>query len=224
MMRHSSVVELAPLELLHLPVMGKKAMVDKSNYFNEATELETLVCSLKTPFPEENKASDKIPLKLPENKPFRKRKYAEVQLDELEIITKQVSVVTERETSGISFVTPESQQSVDSKPIGASDWSGISFVTPESQQSVDSKPIGESDWSGISFVTPESQQSVDSKPIGASDRSGFSFVTPESQQSVDSKPLRASDRKKVKNEKLMRSNCQGLESKKGSILNFFSRV
>ncbi|KAI8528636.1 hypothetical protein RHMOL_Rhmol12G0162900 [Rhododendron molle] len=138
MLRHSSVVELAPLELLHLPVMGKKATVEKSNYFNEATELEKLVCPLKTPFTEENKASsDKIPLKMPENNPFRKRKYAEVQLDELEIDAEQVSVATELERSGISFMTPESQQSVDSKPIRASDRSGISFVTPESHQSVE---------------------------------------------------------------------------------------
>ncbi|KAF7123064.1 hypothetical protein RHSIM_Rhsim12G0139800 [Rhododendron simsii] len=303
---HKTGKEKSKGKLLNFAVMGKKATVEKSNYFNEATELEKLVCPLKTAFTEETKASSgKIPLKVPGNNPFRKRKYAEVQLDELEIVAEQVSVVAELERSEISFVTPESQQSVESKPIRASDRSGISFVTPESHQSVEKSEgkllyfavmgkkamveksnyfneateleklvcplktpfteenkassdkiplkvpenntfrkrkyaevqldeleivaeqvsvVTELERSGISFVTPESQQSVDSKPIRASDRSEISFMTPESHQSVDSKPLRASDGKKVKNEKLKRSNCQDLESKKSSILNFFSRV
>lgn len=57
------------------------------------------------------------------------------------------------------------------------------------------------------------------------DNSDIMCVTLESQESVDSKPNKVADRKAIsKNEKRKRSDCKSSESKKNSILNFFSRV
>ncbi|KAJ9676858.1 hypothetical protein PVL29_022054 [Vitis rotundifolia] len=57
------------------------------------------------------------------------------------------------------------------------------------------------------------------------DNSDIMCVALESQESVDSKPNKVADRKATgKNEKRKRSDCKSSESKKNSILNFFSRV
>lgn len=57
------------------------------------------------------------------------------------------------------------------------------------------------------------------------DNSDIMCVTLESQESVDSKPNKVAGRKAIsKNEKRKRSDCKSSESKKNSILNFFSRV
>ncbi|XP_059644515.1 exonuclease 1 [Cornus florida] len=86
---------------------------------NEDVELEKLVFPSNIGATEENETvADKIPLKVPNNNPFRKRKADddEVHLDELEsVVTKQqeVSVVTDVD----NLETPKSVESVDSKPV-----------------------------------------------------------------------------------------------------------
>ncbi|GFS32354.1 5'-3' exonuclease family protein [Actinidia rufa] len=98
--------------------MGWIAMLEEGKYSNEAMKLEKLVSPLSTQSIEEStKITDEISLKAPDNNPFRKRKLAELELDQLENVTEQLSVVTEAEKMEISWVKPESQESVDSKPI-----------------------------------------------------------------------------------------------------------
>ncbi|PSR84696.1 Exonuclease [Actinidia chinensis var. chinensis] len=98
--------------------MGWIAMLEEGKYSNEAMKLEKLVSPLSTQSIEEStKITDEISLKAPDNNPFRKRKLAELELDQLENVTEQLSVVTEAEKMEISWVKTESQESVDSKPI-----------------------------------------------------------------------------------------------------------
>ncbi|XAR63945.1 Exodeoxyribonuclease I [Bertholletia excelsa] len=95
-------------------VMKQKADMEKEEpkYLQEAQALEKLLVPLKNQPSEEHQMLDKkIPLNFPDNNPFRKRNIDQVQSD---------SEVTEVENSEISCVsisvTPESQESVDSKP------------------------------------------------------------------------------------------------------------
>ena len=55
--------------------------------------------------------------KLPENNPFKKRNMEDILLKQTESTIKQVSVLTETESSEMLYPTPDSQQSVDSKPV-----------------------------------------------------------------------------------------------------------
>ncbi|GMP32969.1 hypothetical protein CsSME_00006494 [Camellia sinensis var. sinensis] len=113
-----SVVSSHKVRKERTAVMGQKIVIEESKYLHESTVLEKLVCPLNARSTEENEtAIDKIHLKVPDNNPFRKRKLVEVELDQCENVTEQVSEVTEVENSEILCVTPESQESVDSKPI-----------------------------------------------------------------------------------------------------------
>ncbi|KAL7192436.1 hypothetical protein ACSBR2_024300 [Camellia fascicularis] len=113
-----SVVSSHKVRKERTAVMGHKIVIEKSKYLHEATVLEKLVCPLNARSTDENEtAIDKIHLKVPDNNPFRKRKLVEVELDQCENVAEEVSEVTQVENSEILCVTPESQESVDSKPI-----------------------------------------------------------------------------------------------------------
>ncbi|CAI9113503.1 OLC1v1014115C1 [Oldenlandia corymbosa var. corymbosa] len=86
-------------------------------HVNGALELEKLMLPLDNEPEKEYGTIQKEDLKLPDNNPFRKRKREEIQLEETESTVEQVSVLTEVETSEVIRATPDSQQSVESKPI-----------------------------------------------------------------------------------------------------------
>lgn len=94
----------------------QKQASEAKKYFNQAIALEKLAFSFKNEALEEIKiVTDKNLLIVPDNNPFKKRKVDEIQLDQLDTATEEVSVVTEVESLEIISVTPESQVSVDSK-------------------------------------------------------------------------------------------------------------
>ena len=80
-----------------MSVMGWKTMLDEGKFLNEARELRKLVCPLSTQSTEESEKITEISLKVPDNNPFRKRKLAELESDQLENVTELLSVVTEVE-------------------------------------------------------------------------------------------------------------------------------
>ncbi|KAH7856400.1 hypothetical protein Vadar_000902 [Vaccinium darrowii] len=187
---------------------------EENNYFNEATELEKLVSPLKTPSTEENKAiSDKTQLKVPENNLFRKGKFAKVQFDELKIVGEENN--SNEATEMEKLVCPSKNPSTEeNKTISDKIPLKVHENNPFRKRKIAEVQLDELEIVGEQVST-----------VTELERSETSCVTPESQQSVDSKPKRTSDgKRKPKNEKLKRSNCQSLEGKKCSILNFFSRV
>ncbi|KAL3529202.1 hypothetical protein ACH5RR_008524 [Cinchona calisaya] len=96
--------------------------VVEKKYINGALELEKLKLPSKNEAEEECRTiiHKEVP-KLPQNNPFKKRKMEEIQLQQTESTIEQVSVLTETETSEVLCPTPDSQQSVDSKPIKANE-------------------------------------------------------------------------------------------------------
>ncbi|KAA8541322.1 hypothetical protein F0562_025285 [Nyssa sinensis] len=103
-------------------VTEQKPILEERKYLNEAVALKKLLFPLKDKTAEENKTvPDKLPPKAPDNNPFRKRKFEEVQLDQKDSVTEQVSAVTVVEDSEILCTTPESQESVNSKFIKMND-------------------------------------------------------------------------------------------------------
>ncbi|CDO98379.1 unnamed protein product [Coffea canephora] len=96
----------------HAPfVVGRK-------HIDGAVELEKLKLPLMNDCEEESIIiiQKEVP-KLPENNPFKKRNMEDILLKHTESTIKQVSVLTETESSEMLYPTPDSQQSVDSKPV-----------------------------------------------------------------------------------------------------------
>ncbi|XP_016492485.1 exonuclease 1-like isoform X1 [Nicotiana tabacum] len=94
--------------------------MDDRECIEEAVALQNLLCpsiSTRKTVGKEKKSRQKEVLKVPDNNPFRKRKVEEIEPDELESVTEQISEVTEVESLEVVCTTPESQRSVESKPI-----------------------------------------------------------------------------------------------------------
>ncbi|XP_070027514.1 exonuclease 1 isoform X2 [Nicotiana sylvestris] len=94
--------------------------MDDRECIEEAVALQNLLCpsiSTRKTVGKEKKSQQKEVLKVPDNNPFRKRKVEEIEPDELESVTEQISEVTEVESLEVVCTTPESQRSVESKPI-----------------------------------------------------------------------------------------------------------
>ncbi|KAG6672967.1 hypothetical protein I3843_16G087300 [Carya illinoinensis] len=170
---------------------------NSSKYLKEAAALEKLI------MPSEIHGTVEIPtvqnrnsLKVPDNNPFKKRKWDEIQLDPIESIT--VSFATD-ESLGILCVSP------DNTPLKVLDKS------PRKRRLSD---IQSDQTAGhVSGITD----------LGYSDTMCINL---ESQESVNSKPKRVTDGKRGgKTEKSKRGSSKSSENKKSnSILNFFSRV
>lgn len=94
--------------------------MDDRECIEEAVALQNLLCpsiSTRKTVGKEKKSRQKEVLKVPDNNPFRKRKVEEIEPDELESVTEQISEVTEVESLEVVCTTPESQKSVESKPV-----------------------------------------------------------------------------------------------------------
>ncbi|XP_055827124.1 exonuclease 1 isoform X1 [Solanum dulcamara] len=94
--------------------------MDESECLEEAVALQNMICpsiSTRKMVGEEKKSHQKEVLKVPDNNPFRKRKVEEIQPDEMDSVTELVSEVTEVESLEVICTIPESQKSVESKPV-----------------------------------------------------------------------------------------------------------
>lgn len=87
----------------------KPKVMEIQKYSKEAMSLEKLFVQSEVLATIRKKDSDKKPVMLPNNNPFRKRK-----LDE--IIREQESVITDVKKGGLVCNISESQENVDSKP------------------------------------------------------------------------------------------------------------
>ncbi|KAI5660255.1 hypothetical protein M9H77_29048 [Catharanthus roseus] len=110
----------------HKSRKGSKAVEDKQTpssverkLINKDLELEKLRPLINNATGEDTIIIPKEAPKVPDNNPFKKRKIEEMQLDwnVSNNTTEQMSVVTEVESSEIMGFTPDSQKSVDSKPV-----------------------------------------------------------------------------------------------------------
>ncbi|KAM3380407.1 exonuclease 1 isoform X1 [Capsicum galapagoense] len=94
--------------------------MDESECLEEAVSLQNMLrpsISTGKMVGEEKNRQQKEVLKVPDNNPFRKRKVEEIEPDEMDSVTKVVSEVTEVESLEVICTIPESQKSVESKPV-----------------------------------------------------------------------------------------------------------
>ncbi|XP_057951801.1 exonuclease 1 isoform X2 [Malania oleifera] len=98
-------------------VKEPKPAAGERKYLSEAVALAQMVLPLEgygqvgT-----TRVTNGTPLKVPDNNPFRKRKLVEVQVDQTQSITEQVSGVTKVESLHNSCMSLNSQETVDSTP------------------------------------------------------------------------------------------------------------
>lgn len=162
----------------------------------EAEALEKLIQPSKTV--ENTTVQSSNLVKVPDNNPFKKRKWEETHLDQIESITEQVSFATDG-TLDILCLTPEN---TPFEVLGESS-------RKRRLSDIHSDQIAEQ-VSGVTDV----------------ENSNILGIKSESQESVNSKPKKVTDReRRGKTEKSNRSSSKSTEDKKSrSILNFFSRL
>ncbi|CAN4086649.1 unnamed protein product [Withania somnifera] len=105
--------------------------MDESTCLEESVALQNMLrpsISTRKMVGEEKKSQQKDVLKVPNNNPFRKRKVEELEPDEMDSGTELVSEVTEVESLEVICTIPESQKSVESKPVK---WIELKRVTKE---------------------------------------------------------------------------------------------
>lgn len=173
---------------------------NEGKYLKEAAALEKLVMPLEIhKTVDSSMVQNRNPMKVPDNNPFKKMKCDEIQLDQVESMTEQVSVAIDVENFDVLCVTPYS-----STPLEVLDKSSrkrrLSDICSD-QTAEQVSGITEVEDPDILCINLESQESVNSKPIKATD-----------------------GKRRGKTEKSKKSNCKSSENKKSSILNFFSRV
>lgn len=110
-------MELSVEEQEQVSEWSQIPVLDEKKHLAEAIALQKLLSPSNAGVVEEDKkANPNEVLKVPDNNPFRKRYFAEVEPDEMESVTEQVSVVTEVQSSEV-FTTPDSQKSVNSMVV-----------------------------------------------------------------------------------------------------------
>ncbi|KAK7844722.1 exonuclease 1 [Quercus suber] len=168
-------------------------------YLKEAAALEKLVMPLEIhKTVDSSMVQNRNPMKVPDNNPFKKMKFDEIQLDQIESMTEQVSVTIDVENFDVLCVTPYS-----STPLEVLDKSSRKRRLSDICSDQTAEQV-----SGITEVEDPD----------------IFCINLESQESVNSKPIKATDGKRTgKTEKSKKSNCKSSENKKSSILNFFSR-
>ncbi|XP_065634834.1 exonuclease 1 [Quercus suber] len=173
---------------------------NEGKYLKEAAALEKLVMPLEIhKTVDSSMVQNRNPMKVPDNNPFKKMKFDEIQLDQIESMTEQVSVTIDVENFDVLCVTPYS-----STPLEVLDKSSRKRRLSDICSDQTAEQV-----SGITEVEDPD----------------IFCINLESQESVNSKPIKATDGKRTgKTEKSKKSNCKSSENKKSSILNFFSRV
>lgn len=169
------------------------------SYLNEDAALQKLLLPLNDH--ETIKVPDDVPLKVPNNNPFKKRKLDEMQLDQIQSNSKEVLVVTDIEKLDVLCITPDI----------------ILPKAPENNNSGKRK---------LHSNQLDQRQSISKEVSVITEVEDTNlYVTTESQESVNSKPKKISKGKaRSKIEKKKTNNCMSSVNKSTSILNFFPRV
>lgn len=178
----------------------KRVLVScERSYFNGDAALQKLLLPLKVH--ETNEVPDDVPLKVPDNNPFKQRKLEEMQLDRIKSNTKEIFVVIDTEQVDVLCTTPDI----------------ILPKAPENNYSRKRKLHG---------FQLDQRRSI-SKTVSAITEVEDSnlYVTTKSQESVNSKPKKIFKGKvRSKTEKKKTNNYKCSVNKSTSILNFFPRV
>ncbi|KAJ0048454.1 hypothetical protein Pint_17004 [Pistacia integerrima] len=182
--------------------MKQYPVSSKRMYFNEGTALQKLVSPLHSQETVENTVvSDDLPLKVPDNNPFKKRKLDEIHFDPLTSISKEDLVVTGDEKLEFLCATPDS-------------------ILPKVSENIHPRKRTHNGSHLDQREDAAAQVSVVTEVISSN-----LFDTKQSQESVNSKPKRFSKGKqRSKTKKTETSNSNNSVNKSTSILNFFSRV
>ncbi|KAJ8536052.1 hypothetical protein K7X08_034453 [Anisodus acutangulus] len=109
--------ESTVVEMKQAPDEWKGSLfMEERECLEEAVALQSMLCpSISTR--KEKKSQQTEELKVPHNNPFRKRRVEEIEPDEMDSVTELVSEITEVESLEVVCITPESQKSVESKPV-----------------------------------------------------------------------------------------------------------
>lgn len=170
-------------------------------HFNEGASLQKLVLPMQSQESVENSVvSDDLPLKVPENNPFKKRKLDEIQFEPFKSISKEVLVVNGDEKLEFLCATPNNYLPKVSENIHSS-------KRTRNESLLDQREITAEQVSVVIEV-----------------ESSDLFNTKESQESVNSKPKKFSKEKQRSKTKTKTSNANSSVNKRTSILNFFLRV
>ncbi|XP_031259371.1 exonuclease 1 [Pistacia vera] len=182
--------------------MKQYPVSSKRMYFNEGTALQKLVSPLQSQETVENTVvSDDLPLKVPDNNPFKKRKLDEIHFNPLTSISKEDLVVTGDEKLEFLCATPD-------------------CILPKVSENIHPRKRTHNGSHLDQREDAAAQVSVVTEVISSN-----LFDTKQSQESVNSKPKRFSKGKqRSKTKKTETSNSNNSVNKSTSILNFFSRV
>ncbi|KAB5524613.1 hypothetical protein DKX38_022362 [Salix brachista] len=181
-------------------VLKQEPLSTESMYISEALALQKLISPPKVNSTETAMVTNDVPLKAPKN-PFRIQQVEEINLDQEDSSTGQISVVIDHEKMNIPWATPDDIQSEVFHGKSPSKKRKLNKVHSDQGASI------------------TAQASVVTK----AENSDNLCVAKESQESVNSMPKMASNGK-GKNEKAKRSKHKSLEKTKNTILNFFSRA
>lgn len=167
-------------------------------YISEALALQKLISPPKVNITETAMVPNDVPLKVPKN-PFRIQQVEEINLDQKDSSTGQISVVIDHEKMNIPWATPYDIQSE------------VHDKSPPKKRKLNKVHLDQ----GASITA---QASVVTKAENSDN-----LCVAESQENVNSMPKMTSNGK-GKNEKAKRSKHMSLENTKNTILNFFSRA
>ncbi|XP_043695087.1 exonuclease 1 [Telopea speciosissima] len=173
----------------------QKVTLDKRNYLREAVILEKLI----TPLEFHQKVDDIVEKReFPDNNPFKKRKVADFQLEQMQTTTDQASKVIDAE---------ESDKVRERREFLKNPFKKIKLDLQLEQRPTATEQVSEViDVDELDEIsgTPESQKSVKSKPM--------TLVIPNKRKEGNKKRL---------NSKI---SCKSSEHRSYSILNFFTRL
>ncbi|CAH9104845.1 unnamed protein product [Cuscuta europaea] len=104
----------------HVSEWNRVSFVEQKKHFPEAIALEELLNPSSGLVEDEKEADAKEDKKVPNNNPFQKECFAEVEADETDSFSGQASLVTEAESFEV-LTTSDSQKSVNSKVVKRSE-------------------------------------------------------------------------------------------------------
>lgn len=179
-------------------VLKQEPLSTESMYISEALALQKLISPPEVNIKETAMVPNDVPLKVPKN-PFRIQQVEEINLDQKDSSTGQISVVIDHEKMNIPWATPDDIQSE------------VHDKSPPKKRKLNKVHLDQ----GASITA---QASVVTKAENSDN-----VCVAESQENVNSMP-KVTSNGKGKNEKAKRSKHMSLENTKNTILNFFSRV
>ncbi|GAV69156.1 XPG_N domain-containing protein/XPG_I domain-containing protein [Cephalotus follicularis] len=183
-------------------VTKQNLVFTERKYFNEAVGLHKLVLPSYANGTMENTVfADDIPLQVPNNNPFKRRKVDEMNEEQIMSTTERIIAASDDEKLDALCITPDN--ALPKVPDN--------YISRKRRRSeIHLNQIEESIMEQVSVVTEVENSDV-------------SCVAVESQESINSKPKEVSGRKGLSKKLKSGSHCKSSVNKKSTILNFFSR-